>query len=273
MTPAPAVRFVHSFPGEGCQVYRELIGGGSTQPFATELYRPFVDAAGTRPHIACVVLRETEQPEDADTHFARWVEILPRAAPCQPFPVIVEEGSTLDPAVLDGADGLFVCGGLTPAYAAAMVPAASAIRGWLDRGHPYLGFSAGSAIAADRAIVGGWLGDGRPICPEDSAEDLDDIAVVPGLGLVPFAVDVHCAPWGTLPRAIWAVTHGLVSAAVCLDESTGIVATDNAIEVIGVGYAYLVRPRACSVDDSGATSVSVTPLVAGERFDREPATT
>ena len=144
-----------------------------------------------------------------------------------------------------------------------------AIRDWLDRDRPYLGFSAGSAIAADRAIVGGWLGDGRPICPEDSAEDLDDITVVAGLGLVPFAVDVHCAPWGTLPRAIWAVTHGLVTSAVCLDENTAIVATDTYIEVIGGGYAYLVRPRANSVDDSGAMSVSVTPLIAGDWFDEE----
>ena len=56
-----------------------------------------------------------------------------------------------------------------------------------ERGVPYAGFSAGAALAARSAVVGGWLLDGVPVCPEDTAEDLDEIAVRDGLGLMSFA--------------------------------------------------------------------------------------
>lgn len=236
---------------------------------AARLYRPFVAAAGIRPNIACVILREREQSvDDARAQFQRWAGVLTSVAPCDPAPVVVDEGSGFDPAALDGADGLFVGGGLTPAYAAALAPAAVAVRAWLDAGRPFLGFSAGAAIAARRAIVGGWLGAGRAVCPQDSSEDLDDVTVVDGLGLVPFAVDVHCAQWGTLPRALWAVTQGLVAATVAVDEDTGVVVADDGVTVIGAGHVYLVEPAHDGVSEPAAGRVAtVTQLMAGERID------
>ena len=243
--------------------YTQLVGGGWSPEWAATLYRPFLAAAGARPTIACVVLRETEQSAaDARALFDRWAPVLTAAAPCDPRAVVVDEGSRFDPAALDGADGLFVCGGLTPAYAAALAPAAAAVRAWLDADRPYLGFSAGSAIAADRAIVGGWRGAGRAVCPQDSAEDLDDVTVVDGLGLVPFAVDVHCAQWGTLPRAVWAVAQGLVAAAVAVDEDTAIVVTGEGVGTIGAGHAHLVR----RADPEAGASVTVRQVSAGEKF-------
>ena len=48
-------------------------------------------------------------------------------------------------------------------------------------------------------MVGGWLSGGVPICSDDAAEDLDEITMLPGLGLVRFTVDVHCAQWERSP--------------------------------------------------------------------------
>ncbi len=81
-------------------------------------------------------------------------------------------------------------------------------------------FSAGAAVAARRAVVGGWLVDGVPVCPDETGEDLDEVEVRAGLGLVPFAVDVHAAQWGTLPRLVSAVARGEVPYGVAVDENT-----------------------------------------------------
>ena len=71
------------------------------------------------------------------------------------------------------------------------------IREWLAEGQRrYAGFSAGASVAAERALVGGWLLGGVAVCPDAAGEDVDEVTVVDGLGLVPFTVEVHCAQWG-----------------------------------------------------------------------------
>ena len=188
-----------------------LIGGGWDEAAAPAVYGPFLAEAGAaaaragrpgKPVIACVVFDEG----DGRAQFARWEAVLTAAAFCEPVPILISEQAPLGVARLGNADGLLVCGGLTPGYAAAGVPAAVDVLDWLVvGGRPYAGFSAGSSIAAVDAVVGGWLVDGMQVCPEDAGEDLEELTVVPGLGLVPFAVDVHCAQWGTLPRLLAAV--------------------------------------------------------------------
>jgi cyanophycinase len=229
-----------------------LIGGGWGAP---HLYTPFLDAAGSDPSVACVVLDEGDGAE----YFARYASVLTTLAECRPRPVFVSIGGVLDPAALEGADGLLVCGGLTPAYAAALAPAADAIRSWLAAGRPYAGMSAGAAVAAGTALVGGYVHDGRVVCPPDTAEDLDELTVVDGLGLVPFAVDVHAAQWGTLGRLCAAVGAGLLPWGVAVDEDTAVVLSDEAAEVTGTGAAHVVRPA--------APGVSVFSVPAGGRID------
>jgi cyanophycinase len=207
-----------------------LIGGGWAEP---DLYRPFLDQAGTQPVIACVVLDEGDGP----AQFARWAGALRQVATCEPVPVLVPEGSTLALPALDGADALLVCGGLTPAYAAALAPVAAGLRAWLT-GRPYCGFSAGSAIASTRAVVGGWRDGVVPVCPEDSSEDLDQVTVVDGLGLVDLMVDVHCSQWGTLPRLITAL--GLGGSGVGIDENTVLRLVDGERSVSGLGAVHHV---------------------------------
>jgi cyanophycinase len=137
-----------------------------------------------------------------------------------------------------GAAGVFVAGGWTPGYQEALVAAAGG--GWLAPGVPYAGFSAGAALAARTAIVGGWRLDGVEVCAEEAGEDLDAVTVRSGLGLVPFAVDVHAAQWGTLTRLLHVVGAGLAEEGWAVDEGTTLVAGDGPPRVEGLGCAYRV---------------------------------
>jgi cyanophycinase len=231
-----------------------LIGGGWDPAVIVRLYGAFLEPAGHHPTIACVVLDEG----DGDAQFQRWRAALEASAPCRPQPVFVKPGARLDVGRLDGADGLLVCGGLTPAYADAVVPSAAAIRAWLLAGNrPYCGFSAGAAIAADSAVVGGYRSAGRDVCPQDAAEDLEEVAVVAGLGLVSTAVDVHAAQWGTLGRVVAVIASGLVERAVALDENTALIVTEAGAEVAGAGAAQLVSRT--------GTGVVIRTIRAGQR--------
>jgi cyanophycinase len=92
-------------------------------------------------------------------------------------------------------------------------------------------------VAARDAVVGGFQdADGCAVCPEEAGEGLDAVTVVAGLGLVPFAVDVHAAQWGTLGRLVHAVEAGLVAEGWALDEGACLV--DGA--VVGPGAAWHV---------------------------------
>lgn len=218
-----------------------LVGGGWTESARAAVYGPLLRSVGPHGTIACVVLDEG----DGARRFERWAGALTATAPCQPVPVLVPEGGRLDLASLGEADGLLVCGGLTPAYAAALAPVASGLREWLAAGdRPYAGFSAGSAVAAGRAVVGGWRDGDVPVCPEDAGEDLDQVTVAAGLGLVPFAVDVHAAQWGTLTRLVTAVAGGQVPAGVAVDEDTALVLDGPDVTVVGLGRVHVVLPTA-----------------------------
>ena len=151
----------------------------------------------------------------------------------------VAEGEPLDPAVLEDIDGLFVGGGPTPEYHASLSPSYDAIRELVAGGLPYAGFSAGAAIAAATAIVGGWQIDGVAVCPEDSNEELDPVTVVDGIGLVGGAVNVHATQWGNLTRLVAAVEAGLVAHGVAIDECTTL---GPGGRVVGAGRAWRVSP-------------------------------
>lgn len=206
-----------------------LIGGGREAEQVRRLLAPFTTAAAGG-EVASVVVDDGEGVD-----LPRWRELLADAASVRD--VVLSPGRPLQAGDLDGVAGVFVAGGLTPLYAELVVPQRDLLATL-----PYAGFSAGAAIAAARAIVGGWRLGGRPVCSEDAGEDLDEVTVVPGLGRVPFAVDVHAAQWGTLPRAVAAVAAGLVPEARAVDEHTAVVVDDDAVEVHGIGQALAVAP-------------------------------
>lgn len=240
-----------------------LVGGGWDASAAPAVYGPFLaDAttlAGGPPTVDCVVLDEGDGAE----RFDRWTRTLTAVVPCRTRPLLVPLGTRLDPAALGDADALLVDGGLTPGYAEALVPVAEQVRAWLaDGDRPYAGFSAGAAIAAAKAIVGGWRSGGVPICPEDIGEELDELTVVPGLGLTKWSVDVHCAQWGTLPRLIEAVrTDQAAGNGLGIDEHTVVtIGADGRLSVAGVGRAWLVHRT------GGRGAAQVSPVPAGTQI-------
>ncbi|MGW0607208.1 Type 1 glutamine amidotransferase-like domain-containing protein [Streptomyces sp. NPDC002640] len=228
-----------------------LIGGGRDEALAPVLYGPFLRDAGDGARVGCLLVDEGDG--DGEAQFARFSGVLTRSGDCVPVPLLVPVGGRFDAGLLDGVDALFVGGGLTPAYQEALADCGKELRELLaGRAVPYAGFSAGAAVAARNAVVGGWLDDGVPVCPEDCAEDLEEVDVRPGLGLVPFTVDVHAAQWGTLPRLVSAVRRGLTTRGVALDENTALrVAWDADADphapvarVEGAGCAHLVLREA-----------------------------
>ncbi|WP_336111834.1 hypothetical protein [Streptomyces sp. PTD9-10] len=235
-----------------------LIGGGWDVP---EVYEPFLRQAAVRggevPRIGCVIVDEGDGAEQ----FERYAGALRKAGPCSPVALLVPLGGRFEPeGALEGVDGLLVCGGLTPAYQEAFAGCLDRLPRLLaDRGLPYAGFSAGAAVAARRAVVGGWLADGVPVCPADTAEDLGEIDVRAGLGLVPFAVDVHAAQWGTLGRLVAVVGRGEAPYGVAVDENTAVEVDGGGCRVAGAGRVQVVRP-------DGERGVAVREYGAGEAF-------
>ncbi len=210
-----------------------LIGGGRDEEQVRRLLAPFTAAVAGAEGTGEVASVVVDDGEGVD--LPRWRGLLADVASVRD--VVLSPGRPLQADDLDGVTGVFVAGGLTPLYAELVVPQRDLLAGL-----PYAGFSAGAAIAGDRAIVGGWRLGGRPVCGEDAGEDLDEVTVVPGLGRVSFAVDVHAAQWGTLPRAVAAVAAGLVPEARAVDEHTAVVVRDDAVEVHGIGQALVVTP-------------------------------
>ncbi|MFD4509937.1 hypothetical protein [Streptomyces sp. NPDC058457] len=235
-----------------------LIGGGWEAP---EVYGPLLRASGGG-RIGCVIVDEG----DGEAQFARYAEALRSAGAGAgaAVPLLVPLGERFEPDSLlkdgllkDGLGGLLVCGGLTPAYQDAFAECAGRLAGLLaERGIPYAGFSAGAVLAARRAVVGGWLADGVPVCPPDTAEDLEEVEVRPGLGLVPFAVEVHSAQWGTLGRLVAAVSRGSVPYGVAIDENTVLEVTGATGRVGGRGRVHVVRPSGAA---AGAVVRSYAP--------------
>ena len=93
----------------------------------------------------------------------------------------------------------------------------------------------------------------RCLLEPPSADDLEELGVRDGLGMVDFAVDVHATQWGTLTRLVHAVGAGLVDEGWAIDEGTALVVDGGSVRVEGLGSAYRVAAR------DGEVAVSVQP--------------
>jgi cyanophycinase len=222
-----------------------LVGGGHRPETDAAVFGPFVaecvarvEAAGEerQPRIALLTVRENADPG----HGVNLTAALGHAGSVEVLHTVVAEGERMPAGAIDGADGIAVGGGMTPAYLEAIAPLAAGIRSAVEAGTPYLGFSAGAMIAPDRALLGGWRIDGVEIGDEEASEDLDELTIVDGLGLIDVTVDVHAAQWGNLTRAIAAVDSGAVGEAVAIDESTVLIVGTGPLRVAGAGTVWVL---------------------------------
>ncbi len=229
-----------------------LIGGGRAEQYDGEVYRVFLEEAAARASVsgrslARIAVLLVGGGEDAPFYAQAYRDQLLRTAPCEPVVMMVPEGEEFASAVLTDADGLLIGGGHTPSYLEAVLPIVDEIRLLVADGLPYAGFSAGAMIASDTAIIGGWQIGGVVICPEETGEDLDELTIVEGLGLVDLAIDVHAAQWGTLSRLVAATEAGLVDGGVAIDEFTVLIVGDGDLRVEGAGSVWRVTPDANGV--------------------------
>jgi cyanophycinase len=223
-----------------------LIGGGWLSETFSQTYGCFLQRATLKwqRRIAIVVAEEPEV--DSHAQFLHFLEVFETLGlhPNEASKIIVSAKNPLTAAKLAELDptGIFVCGGLTPAYYEGLC----LDRSWLallrENKIPYGGFSAGAAITSEKAIIGGWQrkinGQSVEITNQSASEDLDFLDVRGGLGLVPFAVDAHATQWGTLSRLIHAVDADLTESGWAIDENTMLEIIEDKVQVHGAGNAY-----------------------------------
>ena len=228
-----------------------LVGGGPDTTRSLSCLAPFV-AACRRRGAARVGLLLAGDRASAE-HFAPEYRALLPGLSVEVVPLADGVGD------VTRLDAVVVGGGPTPVYHDALRDVLPVLRGMVAAGVPYLGFSAGAMVAAELALVGGYRAGGAEVCPVGWSEGLDELTLRPGIGLVPWTVEVHAAQAGTLGRAVAAVAGGGALSVVALDEDTALhIDDDGARHVLGSGRAWWVTS-----DDAGGARVDATsPAVA-----------
>ncbi len=248
-----------------------LIGGGWRAETFPQTYGRFLQNAikDGQKRIALVV---AEEP-DADPHlqFRRFFEAFQAvglsADEAAEIIVSAENPLTRERLSAVAPSGVFVCGGLTPAYYDALCRDPSWLEFLKENNIPYGGFSAGAAVAGNAAIIGGWRRevDGKTleIANENAGEDLDLLDVRRGLSLAAFAVEVHATQWGTLSRLIHAVDAGLAPEGWAIDENTMLEVINGETKIRGAGNAYLV----CRTDGKISVEIFQSAMKTAEFYD------
>lgn len=235
-----------------------LVGGGpfaasdAAAPFLAEATARSAAVGRTVPRIGLLSVASSVGASPSST--ADIAEVLGGARQAEVLVSEIAPGEVFSTTVLSDVDALVVGGGVTPHYLDAVAPLVDQIRLLVADGLPYLGYSAGAMIAADRALVGGWRIGGVEICPEEAAEGLDEVELREGLGLVDLTIDVHAVQAGTLARLIASAEAEFVTAGLAIDEDTTLVVGEGALEVRGTGSVWRVV--------AGDESVSVATMGA-----------
>lgn len=209
----------------------------------------FVDVAATvnpSGKLALILAEEdqTALRENWQAYSAIFTALDVPAGKLLPLFVSAAKPLTYDMLAAAPLSGIFVCGGVTPFYHQSLCADLSWMAYLRETGIPYGGTSAGAAIAARQAVLGGWQatreGQQREIIFVGASEGVELLTVRPGLGLVPFAVEIHAGQMGTLTRLIHAVDLGLVSEGWAIDENTILEVNGRQLTVHGRGHCYHV---------------------------------
>ncbi|WP_420631348.1 hypothetical protein [Candidatus Leptofilum sp.] len=241
-----------------------LHGGGDKAESRVATFGLFAAAALRQPtNKLALVIAEVDETAAQESWQAYSVIFTAVNVPIeQLLPLFVTAAQPLTYEMVAQANpaGLFVCGGMTPTYHQAVCADTSWTRYLQETGIPYGGTSAGAAIAAQSAILGGWQATRQNVAREilfmGAGEGIDPLTVRPGLSLVPFAVDVHASQMGTLSRLIHAVELGLVAEGWAIDENTMLMVNGRSHQIFGAGHCYHVQ--------RGSGGVAVTIHTAGE---------
>ncbi len=217
-----------------------LVGGGGDPAHNTAVFGTFVSEATQRAaqdgRDAPVVAIVTVGPGSAHGH-----ELAAALGDTvETRHTVLAAGDTAALTAISAVDGILVGGGVTPDYLAALLPIAGEIRRQVSMNVPYLGFSAGAMIAAERALIGGWRIGGVEVTPEHVSEGLDEITFAQGIGLLDVTVDVHAAQYGSLSRLIAATEAGQIDGGLAIDENTVLVVGEGALGVHGSGSVWRV---------------------------------
>jgi cyanophycinase len=223
-----------------------LVGGGWDEASRDDVYNRFLVEAGahagaTAPRIAVLLVVGEPGSADAEMGVERMRAALTSTGPADLLLAVVREGEQFTPHALADAHGVVIGGGLTPAYRTAVEPIEGELRRLVAAGYPYLGFSAGAAIASEHALLGGWRIGGVPVGSEETGEELDEVTFEPGLGIVDVTIEAHAAQWGTLARLIAATEAGLIDGGIAIDEDTVLVVGEGGLVVGGRGNVWSVR--------------------------------
>ena len=227
-----------------------LIGGGWNSETFPNTYGRFLKAAtqGKKKRIAIIV---AEQDADSHAQFLRFFAAFEAVGlkSEEAFKIIVSAENFLTKKQLAEIKptGVFVCGGLTPAYFDALCTDKKWLEYLIENNIPYCGFSAGSSIAAKKAILGGWQRETKgkivQIADENAGEDLDLLDVRNGLNLFDFSVEVHATQWGTLSRLIHTIDGKSSDEGWAIDENTMLEINNKNIQIFGAGNAYQVKRK------------------------------
>src|SRR5262245_35062958 len=137
-----------------------LHGGGDHAASRTGTFGRFVQAAQvSQAHPLALIIAEASD-DDRATSFQEYSAIFQAVglAADQIRPLFVTPTQPLTRAVLAAVQpsGVFVCGGATPFYHRALCVDSRWVAHLGEARIPYGGTSAGAAIAAQNAILGGW---------------------------------------------------------------------------------------------------------------------
>jgi cyanophycinase len=226
-----------------------LIGGGWETKGYSYTFGRFLQASflGNRRKIALIIAATTkEEFEEVSLKYRQaFTQLGCRAEEIVPVWVSKENHLTYEIVDQIAPTGVLVGGGSTPLYQEALCLDQTWKTYLEERKVVYAGFSAGAAIAAERAIVGGWKVErgGREITilDEEFSEGVEQVEVRPGLALVSFGVDVHASQWGTLSRLMNAVEMDIVKEGWAIDENTSLEVKGTELKVNGLGTAYRMR--------------------------------
>ncbi|MEM7115819.1 MAG: Type 1 glutamine amidotransferase-like domain-containing protein [Chloroflexota bacterium] len=224
-----------------------LHGGGDHEASREAVYGRFLDAGGrgNEGRFALIVVAPTLDEAAADYHAYAAILMSLLTDSDALLPILLAPQTPLTVAHLEEVvpTAVFVCGGKTPLYHQALCQDTSWLNYVRERGLPYGGTSAGAAIAAKTAVLGGWQTTRNDAVIRDilfvgASEGQDLLTTEPGLGLVPFAVDVHASQMGTLTRLIHAIEQGHSAEGWAIDENTMLEITPTTQQVYGRGHAY-----------------------------------